>query len=240
MNDSNYIEFENYISNELSSEEKKHFEEKLNTNADLKEEFEIYKALNTSLSSKFSNEEEEQNLRKTLTKLGNKHIAKKGKVIELKTYKNLMIAASIAIIVGLFVFNNNTPSYNDYANHNALELVVRGENNEAFSRAEEAFNSKNYEEALKELTFLSNIYLTDTEIQLYKGICLLELGNYYEAEAIFDKISAGTSSLSSTAVWYKALSLLKQKKYIACKQLLKTIPQSAPEYNKAQDLLDKL
>ena len=66
MEELRYIEFESYLKNELTEIEKIAFEEKLQSDADFKQEFEIYKALETSLSSKFKNEESEQELRNSI------------------------------------------------------------------------------------------------------------------------------------------------------------------------------
>jgi len=246
MKEDHYITFDNYLNNELSGAELASFEEQLNSDADFKQEFEIYKAIESSLSSKFENEEEEKALRNTLSKLGSTHIKqenstkKKGKVISFLNYKKLMVAASIALLIGFFLFNNGEPVYSDFSNHQALELVVRSDNNEAVVKAQEAFNSKNYKAALKQLTILSETTKNDAEIELYKGICFLELDNYVEADVIFDEISSGKSVFANTASWYKALSMLKQQQFEACKYVLQRIPESADEYNKAQKLLKKL
>jgi anti-sigma-K factor RskA len=244
MKEDSYILFENYLADKLSDNELQSFEKKLETDADFKQEFEIYKNLNTSLKSKFENEESEIALKKTLNNLGSQFIKQnrvnKQKVISLFNYKSLMIAASIALLVSLFIFKNGKPVYSDFSNHNALELVVRGENNGAVVKAENAFNSKNYEEALQQLTILSNTYPNDTEIKLYQGISNLELGNYTNAETIFNKISQGNSTFANTAIWYKALNYLKQKKFKKCKAVLKTIPKSSDKYSQAKKLLNKL
>jgi thioredoxin-like negative regulator of GroEL len=246
MKDDSYILFDNYLNKELSASEIISFEEKRNSDADFKQEFEIYKALETSLASKFENEEAEKELKKTISKLGSKYIKpensvkKKGKIISLFNYKNLMVAASIALLIGFFLFNNGDPVYSDFSNHKGLELIVRGDNNEASLKAQEAFNSKNYKEALQQLTILSETNTNDTEIELYKGICFLELNIYVEADVIFDAISSGNSAFVNTATWYKALSMLKQEQFEACKYVLKTIPESADEYKQAQKLLKKL
>ena len=246
MQEERYIKFEQYLNHELSKEALKAFEEELKSNADFKDDFEIYIALESSLGSKFKNEEEEKKLRKTLADLGSRHIKqhendkKETKIIPLFRYRNLMVAASIALLIGFFIFNNGNPVYGDFAKHNTLELVVRGENNEAISLAEAAFNSKNYEEALKQLTILSNSYPNDPEINLYLGICQLELNNYVEAAIVFNEIIEGNSVYESKAIWYKALNFLKQKKFKESKEVLKTIPESAEEYPQAKKLLKKL
>jgi tetratricopeptide (TPR) repeat protein len=246
MEDLKYIEFESYLKNELTEIEKTTFEKKLQSDADFKQEFEIYKALETSLSSKFKNEEGEQELRKTLTNLGNQFIKeenvieKKTKVISLFNYKKLLVAASIALLIGFFIFKNGNPVYSDFANHTNLEFTVRGDNNQAITKAEEAFNTKNYKTAFAQLTILEAEFPNDIEVQLYKGICLLEMDKFTQAETIFDNISAGNSAFSTKATWYKALSYLKQEQFEACKKTLKTIPESAEEYELAKKLLRKL
>jgi len=244
MKEDRYILFENYLANKLSNTELQSFEEKLEKDTDFKQEFEIYKNLNTSLKSKFENEESEIALKKTLNNLGSQFIkhnkVKKPKVISLVNYKQLMVAASIALLIGFFIFKDGNPVYNDFSNHTPLELVVRGENNSAVDKAESAFNSKNYKEALQQLTILSNTYPNDTEIKLYQGISNLELGNYTNAETIFNKISRGNSTFATTATWYKALTFLKQKEFKKCKEVLKTIPKSSDKYSQAKKLLKKL
>ncbi len=243
MKEDNYILFDKYLAEELTNTELMSFEERLESESDFKQEFKIYKDLETSLNSKFNNEEELA-LRKTLSNLGSKHIKeenstkKKGKLISLVNYKQLMVAASIALLIGFFLFNNGNPVYSDFSKHNSLELVVRSDNNEAITKAEEAFNSKKYNKALDYLTQLSSS--NDIEIELYKGICFLELNNYADGDIIFDKISSGNSAFKNTATWYKALSMLKQEQFEACKHVLKTIPESAEEYTKAKKLLRKL
>ena len=246
MEELKYITFENYLKNELTETERIAFETKLQSNADFKQEFEIYKALDTSLSSKFKNEASEQELRKTLTNLGNQFIKeekltkKKSKVISLFNYKKLLVAASIALLIGFFIFKNGNPVYSDFSNHSNLELVVRGDSNETILKAQDAFNNKNYKTAFAQLTVLEAEFPNDIEIQLYKGICLLELNKFSQAETIFDTISSGNSAFSTKATWYKALSLLKQEQFEACKEVLKTIPESAEEYELAKKVLKKL
>ncbi|WP_299524930.1 hypothetical protein [uncultured Lutibacter sp.] len=246
MSEDNYITFDKYLNNELSDLELTSFKEQLKSDIDFKQEFEIYKALEASLSSKFENEEEEKALKTTLSKLGSKYlkpentIKKKGKLISLFSNKQFMVAASIALLIGFFIFNNGEPVYSDFSSHNSLELVVRSDNSETIIKAQEAFNSKNYEVALEQLTVLSETNKNDAEIELYKGICFLELNNYVEADQIFDAISSGKSTFVHTASWYKALSMLKQEQFEACKYVLQTIPESADEYKQAKKLLKKL
>lgn len=242
MEELRYIEFDNYLSNKLVEEELTSFKKRLQSDTDFKKEFEIYKALNSSLSSKFKNEKGEKALRNTLSNLGSKYIKeeKKGKVISMKRLRPLMVAASIALLIGFFLFNNGNPTYSDFSKHNNLEIVVRGDSNDTKLKAEKSFNSKDFSGALKQLTILYNEYPNDVEIQLYKGISLLELNNYSEAETLFETISNGNSVFAPKATWYKALNYLKQEKFENCKRVLQTIPESADEYELAEKLLGEL
>ena len=240
MKEEIYILFDKYLNKELSTIEINSFHEQLETNLEFKAEFEIYTALEKSLSSKYENEQATKDLKSTLSNLGNQYIKKESKVISLLRFKPLMVAASIALLIGFFLFNNGEPVYSDYSNHNSLELVVRGDNEEEFVKAEDSFNLENYEAALELLTIASKNNPKNIEILLYKGICDLELNNYNSAAKIFNKISTGNSAFSNTAKWYKALNFLKQEKIKECKQVLKTIPSSADEFLKAEKLLKKL
>ena len=246
MEESRYILFENYLYNELNATEKTAFESQLQTDVDFLQEFEIYKNLEASLSSKFNNEKEELDLRATLTNLGNEYVKeeevakKETKVISLFNYKSLMVAASIALLIGFFLMKDGNPVYGDFANHGTLEIVVRGENSEDIIDAEKAFNSQNYLDALQALKILSDAQPKDIELQLYKGICHLELNNFTDADRIFEEISTGESAFSTKATWYKALSFLKQEKIAECKVELQKIPATAEEFKQAEKLLKKL
>ena len=247
MEEKKYILFDKYLNNELTAEEKISFEATLKNDLGFKGEFDIYTEIEQSLASKFENEEKELELRETLTSLGKefvteskKEIKGEPKVIPLFRYRKLMVAASIALLIGIFVFGPNNPTYSDFANYPSLELVERSENNPALKTAEEAFNSKNYKTAFAQLTILEENFPEDIEIKLYKGICLVQMNQYSQAKTIFNNINDGSSIFKHTASWYQALSLLKQNKIDECKTILKTIPEDAEEFEQANKLLNKL
>src|SRR5690606_21865703 len=151
------------------------------------------------------------------------------------------IAASIVMIFGLLVsMNDSRPTYADYADFNNISLMVRGENDELLLKAEKAFNEKDYEEAIQ---YFDQILIEDAnykEIQLYKSIALIETNQYDEADELLSVLSTGTSVFKYDAMWYLALSKLKQKKFEQCRVILERIPDDAEVHNKAQNLLSKL
>src|SRR3989304_1996328 len=106
MNDERYILFENYLSNELSAEEKTNFEKQLEEDSEFASTFEIFKELNLHLENKFGNANELKAFKKNLKSISKGHFkTKKSKVVAFKPWQ-YAIAASIVILVGLFVFQN--------------------------------------------------------------------------------------------------------------------------------------
>ena len=78
------------------------------------------------------------------------------------------------------------------------------------------------------------------ELQLYYAITNIELDNFKIADAQLNILINGNSAYKNRALWYAALSRLKQKNNEASIMLLKQIPEGADDYKEAQHLLDKL
>ena len=100
MNEELYLSFENYLSNELSSEEKILFENRLQNDLDFKEKFEIYKESNQFLNTKFSAETVafKENLKSIAKESFTENKPKKSKIIQLKTF----VYAIAAVLVLFF------------------------------------------------------------------------------------------------------------------------------------------
>ena len=149
------------------------------------------------------------------------------------------LAIALLTFLALY-FTKPKPQYNNFANHKTLILNNIEGNLNLITSAEKNFNSKNYTQALQNLNSLSQIYLNNTQIKLYRGVCYLETNAHFEADAIFTEIEKSNTAFSYTATWYKALNYLKQNNYLECKKILKTIPKHSNEYNKAQKLIKQL
>ena len=132
------------------------------------------------------------------------------------------------------------PSYSDFANYNQISLTVRGTSDALLKEAETAFNNKNYEEAEQLFNQILEQVSSNTEIQLYKSITLIETNQFDEADELLEGISEGNSIYKNKATWYLALSKLKQNNLESCKSILKSIPDDAEDYKQAQKLLNKL
>jgi tetratricopeptide (TPR) repeat protein len=239
MNEERYILFENYLSNELSAEEKTNFEKQLVKDPELASAFEIFKELNLHLENKFGNEKDLKAFKKNLKSISKEHFkTKKTKVVAFKPWQ-YAIAASMAILVGLFVFQNINPSFEDYNNPEMATFIERGDVNENLKLAQDAFNTKNYKTAIPyfEAVLKDN---KSPEIQYFYAVSLLEDNQFQKAETNLSELKSGTSIYKNKATWYLALSKLKQKDYKSCKEILQTIPEDFEDYDQVQELLNEL
>ena len=239
MNEERYILFGQYLENELSAEEKTDFEKQLTEDQEFASAFEIFKELNLHLENKFGNANELKAFKKNLKSVSKQHFkTKKPKVVAFKPWQ-YAIAASVAILVGLFVFQNINPSFDDYNNPEIATFVERGDINENLKLAQDAFNAKNYKEAILHFeTILKES--KSPEIQYFYAVSLLENDEFQKADANLLELQSGTSVYKNKATWYLALSKLKQKEYDSCKAILQTIPDDYEDYDQVQELLNEL
>ena len=239
MNEERYILFGQYLENELSAEEKTDFEKQLDEDPEFASAFDIFKELHLHLENKFGNATELKAFKKNLKSVSKEHFkTKKSKVVALKPWQ-YAIAASVAILVGLFVFQNINPSFDDYNNPEMATFVERGDVNENLKLAQDAFNTKNYKAAIPHFeTILKES--KSPEIQYFYAVSLLENDEFQKADTNLLELQSGTSVYKNKATWYLALSKLKQKEYDSCKAILQTIPDDYEDYDQVQELLNEL
>lgn len=247
MEDQDYILFESYLSNELSIDEEATFESRLKTEPKFNQAFNTYKELSCFLEHKFDKEAESNAFQENLKKISNNHFNNLETIQEKKSTSKTFhlfkyaIAASVALLFGIFTFNQFTnPTYSDFANYDTISLTVRGDNAELLQTAETAFNNKNFvkaEDAFKNLIELDN---ENAELKLYRAISNIELNNFEIADGLLEDLKAGKSAYKYKGTWYLALSKLKQEKDASCLEILKTIPEDADDYKQAQKLIKKL
>jgi hypothetical protein len=239
MNEEMYIGFESYLANEMPPNEKILFEEKLQNDAKLKEQFNLYKETTQLLSHKFSSETSDfkKNL-KVISKRNFSETSKsKSKVIAFKPWL-YAVAACLVIGLGIFTFTKNDPSYSDYNQYETAQFVERGDNDTNLKEAQDFFNTKQYQKAVTSFEKLQ--HPNSPELQYFYAIALIETNNYAKAETTLNTLKNGVSVYKDKAIWCLALSNLKQKKIDECKAYLKQIPIDAEDFDKAQKLLKDL
>ncbi|MES2747238.1 MAG: tetratricopeptide repeat protein [Bacteroidota bacterium] len=238
MNEEMYMGFESYLNNEMPADEKIIFEEKLQNDAQFRESFALYKETTQFLNTTFS--PETLAFKMNLDAISNEHFSQteeKTRVINLKPWY-YAVAASMAIVFGMLVFNQSDPQYGDYNQHEMAQFVERGDDDVNLKAAQDYFNNHEYKKAVASFEKIQDT--TNPEIQFYYAIALIETNNYQKAEIFLNNLKDGTSVYKDKAVWYLALSNLKQKKIAECKVLLQQIPQDAEDFDKGQQLLNDL
>jgi hypothetical protein len=240
MNEELYLSFENYLAKELSSEERILFENRLQNDLDFKEKFEIYKESNQFLKTKFSPETNEfkENLKTIAKESFVENKSKKRKTIQLKTFV-YAIAAVLVLFFGLQLFQTNNPEYADFNKHEEAHFTERGDLIKSLKLAQDAFNNKNYKEAIINFELVIKEY-PRPEIKYFYAISLLEENRFTDSEIVLNEIIKGKSIYKNTATWYLALSKLKQKDYTSCKSILLMIPNDYEDYNQVEKLLKSL
>lgn len=239
MNEEVYIGFESYLNNEMPTEEKTQFENRMKTDRDFNKSFTLYKETTQFLDNKFSKEtvDFKQNLQTISKEYFAEKEQKETKVIAFKPWY-YAVAAILVIALGIFTFTQNDPQYGDYNQHENAYFMERGDEDVNLKNAQDFFNAKEYANAVTAFEKVAD--LNKPELQYFYAIALIETNKYPKAEALLKTIQQGTSSFKEKAVWYLALSNLKQKKFVNCKTLLKQIPADAEDYEKAQQLLKDL
>ena len=243
MEEKNAILFEDYLQNALPEKERLSFENRLKEDPAFDQEFTLYKNINGFLENKFSKERKSlENTLKNQRKLysNSQSRQKQTKVVAINRWY-IGVAASFLVLIGVYFFAfNNSISYDDYAFSNTITLVERNSDNTLLKNAEIAFNNKDYKEAVGYFTQILKENPENNQILFYKGVALVETNNYTAAELVFTKLQQSQSIYKNKALFYLALSKLKQKDYDGCKKILETLPETAEDFKKAQEILEKL
>ena len=240
MNEEVYISFESYLNDEMTQTEKELFEQKLNSDNQFRESFNLYKETTAMLENKFDSKTID--FKENLKSISKSHFSEskedKSRVINFKPFY-YAIAASVVLAFGTWFMMQGNPEYGDFNQHENAYFTERGSIIKNLRLAQNAFNEKNYKVAIENFEIVLKDY-DKPEVRFFYGISLLEENRYAEAETNFTTIQKGTSVYNDKATWYLALSKLKQNQFEECKNYIKQIPEDAEDYAKAQKLLNKL
>jgi tetratricopeptide (TPR) repeat protein len=241
MEEELYGDIERYVSNEMDATERAAFEQRVKNDGGLAEKLSIYQSVSRTLEAKYKGENDQRLFKQTLSEMEVELVDNpEARVLKLNWY-TWAAAASVALLCAVLIYSSfSKPEYVEYAHFEPLALVDRGNADGLKSKAEQAFNSKDYANAVSYLNTLLSQNENDIELQLYRGISLLELSQVEEAERSFEKVRASSSIYQAQGTWMLALSALKQKDYDKCKLLLSQIPKESPVYTDAKRLLEDL
>ena len=251
LNEETTLGFENYLEDTLSKEERDAFELKLKQDPDFATDFKTYKEIGDVLQHQFSEERIafKTDLEKTSDAFFASEIAAEEteeqtkvetKVVKFRPWKYSM-AASILLLFGFFLFQQlGSPKIDDYGFNESISLTQRSGEDAVLKKAETSFNNKSYKEAITHFDALLANDADNIELQFYKALSHDALLQFDEADALFGRIAVGNSVYKYKATYYAAISQWRRDNEDAAKELLKTIPESAAEYDNAEKLLSKL
>jgi predicted Zn-dependent protease len=240
------ILLEKHIQNELSNSEQKAFKQLLKEDLVFAQKVAFQNDLKKSIQY-----QEQENFKELIGAIESEH-----KVIPLKKKftlsKKWLIAASIALLLGLTFVLNNKQTYkpevlfaaNFTPYKNVIYPINRGVNNEKLqnkkAKAFIAYEDGDYKKAVQ---LFSELYKESkaSYYLFYKANALLKLGDSQQAIINLKQHLKTKDSLTEKSNWYLALAYLKEKEIANAKKVLKTI-SSKKGYNskKAQKLLQKL
>jgi predicted Zn-dependent protease len=249
MSEINYEIINQYLEGELSGEALLAFEQEMLTNPSLAKEVALYKNINDEMSAHLQQEKEEQALIGNLKKLSEQYFKKPaGKVRSINRWWYAGVAAAAAAVL-LFVIRpfsgssfNNEKLYTYYIKD--VESLPGGErgnpDDSLLVRAADLYNQKDYTKALPLLRDILARKPDETQVKLASGVCYLQTGQFDSATRVFNEIVSGTTVFKNEAVWYKALSALKQNKLDECYRILESLPAEASRYKEAKELMKKI
>lgn len=234
-NEENYLRIEAYLQGELDAAERAAVESLAERDADFAQALAERRALDRHLRAEAGADD----LRLTLGALGVKYFPAEAKITRIPRPQQKWLALAAAAVVllltlgGLGWWRAGEASYADFARHEPLALVERGEADQLPSRVEAAYNAGEYERAIPLLEAYLGEHPADERARLALGISLLERNRDREAVDLFTTIAAGKSSLAAYGNWYLALAAVKRGESAAAESFLQRIPASE-SYLKAQ------
>ncbi|RYM32852.1 tetratricopeptide repeat protein [Brumimicrobium glaciale] len=195
--------FENYLKENLSTEELSVFEERLNGDANFKIEFEQYQSVRSGLKKHFRAE-----MKSKLSEIDERldDSKMKGKVLSIKWW--LISGAAAIIIFGLFVFNNhNTNSLDLVAQYWPYEagLPVKMSEKRKYDEAMNAFKLEEWDKAEKLLKPIES----DTA-HYYLGVVNYERKDYSSSLEYFNEIDTNSSFYEEAQFRLALISILKE------------------------------
>lgn len=239
MNEQDAYTLERYLSKDLSAEEAKAYEERLQNEPDLAAAYQLRQEMSVYVEERVEREKFDDFIKTT----GNNHFRK----TRLRKLIWITGAAAAAVLIGILLLPalfEPRNLYEQFNNHNPLALSEQsGAASKSLLEGEQAFNAANYEPALRAFNDYLSQNPSDLQVLLYKGIALLELNRAEEAFPIFQTLATGQSTLKEDGTWYLALAFLKNGDYENCKrQLLKLLGETknVTLKNKANSLLSEL
>lgn len=215
-----YDLIDRYLSDQLNEAEKAEFEKVQREDASLRAEVALHRELAESMTEEkviqfsqlLGNVDKEQFLDTT------SEAKIKALFQRIRPFHYISIAAGIALLVSTFLLFQDTPPLSpealltDNYEQPRMRLSVRGGEKEILtSKANSAYQSRDFEEVISLLQELQQLDSANSEYPFFEGVSRLNLRQGEEAVQIFDVIinQPTTSRFLQEAQWYRGLAFLE-------------------------------
>jgi len=251
-----------YIYNDLSPEERVELERELSNNHELSESYVLNKQVVDYLRTKIQLEEMRSDpMLENAEKLADKAFEMASDGEELNQVipidrkririRNLTfavaIAASIAVLitVGTPFGVDQDKLYDRYYDPlEASDYSQRGESNEAYRDVATGINNYlegNYSQSIEQFSQLATVPVFRSEVQFFTALSHLGLGQYQDAQNIFESIISSENRYHLESLWYLSLCYLKAGEFDQAYMFLGQLENYDGMYQKdAQTLRKKL
>ncbi len=241
MEEELYTRIEEYLDNTLDEPARATFEAEARADPALARALAEVREARASLAAYWKQEAADRALAATLRQAGREHFAgstpeknaESSAPMTLQRYWPALAAAACLAGLLFWFFGRQTQGGNDdklfaqYRHYPEAAFTTRAAGDSAqidLGAAERAFNGGRYAEALPLLQAYLETHSDDLEKRFFVGLCHLELGNYNEAITNFQVLRSSANAYQGEAVWYLALTYLKQGNKEQCANILRQLP----------------
>jgi hypothetical protein len=232
-----YTLLDDFFGPGISEADEKAMREQMTSDPSLQEAFDLRKEMEQFLEESPQREQTHQ----IIDQLGEEFFQKKeAKRIRLKPLWGILsIAAAIALLIIVWQPWQSASLYQQFAAHQQLSLVERGDQANDLQALQDAFNQADY---LTAYQLADKLYQEqpDAQLQLVRGIAALETDQLEAAASDFKNLAAGTSAYQEQAIWYRGLTAVKAEQWTQAQQWLNQLPEDSDYYQEAQQLLTQL
>lgn len=238
-----------YLQNEMSEEERKIFEQKLNNSAELRNELTLHQNMKKAITlSKSENIQKVNDIRTSLQNAAAKYEAEQQeKKILIPNWVRyaMSAAASVLFFVGIWWLLQTTPQNADYARfHPTLDLQegTLGTNTDvSIPEIKKLYKEKKYEEVIQKLQGSKPADLS-AEMTQALAFAYIEKKEYTKAEKALQEWQQKLGKDGAVAEWYRINYIyLSQHKVTEAKEALKIfITKPSPFQKDAQELWNVL
>ena len=233
-----YSDIDAYLNGELNAEDQQQFEQELRSNAQLQEQVNAYRLLNSTVGKHQQAEQTLPELKQILDPLTHQYFKKgKAKVFAMRRTMYMLAAAASVVLILLLALPGTSPD--SYSFDDMPGAIVRGTEDEK-AKAAQLFNNKQYTEAATAFANLKATAPADATVDFYLGLSLLKTEKYAEALTLFETLANGTSVYAEDANFFAALSAYHLQQNDKAKLYAEKVKEGSRHWKNAKAIKKKL